>query len=43
MVPFDRSPWAPPAGVRFLVPYAGGIVVDVDAHGGGRHASNTIH
>lgn len=28
VVPFDRSPWAPIAGVRFLVPYAGGAVMD---------------
>lgn len=28
VVPFDRSPWVPLSGVRFLVPYAGGIVLD---------------
>jgi hypothetical protein len=28
VVRFDRSPWAPAAGVRFFVPYTGGVVVD---------------
>jgi hypothetical protein len=28
VLPFDRSPWQGAAGIRFLVPYAGGVVVD---------------
>lgn len=28
VVPFDRSPWSPGAGVRFLVPFAGSVVLD---------------
>jgi hypothetical protein len=27
-VPFDRSPWSAAAGVRFLVPFASGVVLD---------------
>ena len=29
IVPFDRSPWSAEAGVRFLVPYSSGIVLDL--------------
>jgi hypothetical protein len=28
VVPFDRSPWGPAGGIRFLVPYAGSSVMD---------------
>ncbi len=37
VVPFDRSPIDPASGVRFLVPYASGVVLDATptVHGGG--------
>jgi hypothetical protein len=39
---FDRSPWDGGSGVRFLVPYAGGIVVDgTPTRSGG--SVNTMH
>jgi hypothetical protein len=28
VVPYDRSPWIPGAGTRYLVPYAGGVFMD---------------
>jgi hypothetical protein len=28
VLPFDRSPWQGSAGIRFLVPYAGGVLVE---------------
>ncbi len=39
MIPFDRSPWAAGGGVRFLVPYAGGFVLDTSPTVGGGAAT----
>lgn len=42
VVPFDRSPWSNASGIRFLVPFAGGIVLDGTPTLPGVAASNTI-
>jgi hypothetical protein len=39
VVPFDRSPWSPGSGVRFLVPYAGNTVLDATPTAPGGAAS----
>lgn len=40
---FDRTPYDPAAGVRFLVPWAGGAVLDASPSNTGGEAVNTIH
>jgi hypothetical protein len=41
-LPFDRSPWAKDGGIRFLVPWAGGSVLDTTPSVSGG-APTTIH
>jgi hypothetical protein len=43
VLPFDRSPWTPGAGVRYLVPYAGGTILDATPSLGGSAGIATIH
>jgi hypothetical protein len=43
VVPFDRSPWFGFAGIRFLVPFAGGVVLDGTPTLPLNAAPNTIH